>query len=58
VDVLMSNPLGDIVWQHPFTAWVLDDEELAAELARAGLELTGTLDEDGRWVSTRLYSTA
>lgn len=58
ISATVRYQLGELVWRHPFVAWVLDDEELAAELARVGLELTGRLDEEGRWVSARLYSDA
>jgi hypothetical protein len=35
---------------------VLDDDELADELAHGGLKLLGTVDETGRWVKAGLYS--
>jgi hypothetical protein len=45
-------------WHHPFTAWVLDDDEIAGELGRAGLQFLGTIDDAGRWVKAGLYSGA
>jgi SAM-dependent methyltransferase len=45
--------LGETVWRQPFTAWILDDRQLAESLAAAGLELIGALDDSGRWVAAR-----
>lgn len=42
---------GDAAWSHPFTAYVLDDAELEASLAQAGLKLEAVLDDGGRWVA-------
>jgi SAM-dependent methyltransferase len=50
--------LGDVSWRHVFRACLLDDRELAALLANAGLELVRTLDDAGRWVLARLHSRA
>jgi len=58
VSATVRYQFGARAWHHPFTAWVLDDAELAAELAHAGLELAGTVDDAGRWVKARLYSDA
>ena len=41
------------VWRHPFRARLLDDDELAGELASAGLELVRTLDDSGAWLVAR-----
>ena len=41
------------VWRHPFRARLLDDDELAGELASAGLELMRTLDDSGAWLVAR-----
>jgi SAM-dependent methyltransferase len=38
-------------WRHPFTAHILDDAELSAALATAGLEFAAALDDAGRWVA-------
>jgi hypothetical protein len=38
-------------WRHPFTAHILDDAELSASLAAAGLELAAALDDAGSWVA-------
>ncbi|HEU5279525.1 MAG TPA: class I SAM-dependent methyltransferase [Gaiellaceae bacterium] len=46
------------VWRHAFRARLLDDEELRSVLARTGLELVRSLDEPGRWMTARLYSSA
>jgi len=46
------------LWRHAFRARLLDDDELAAELRRTGLEFVRTLDERGEWVEARLYSGA
>jgi SAM-dependent methyltransferase len=37
-------------WTHTVAAQLLDDDELAAELGRAGLRLAGHLTPDKRWV--------
>ena len=42
------------VWRHPFRTHLLDDEELARELATAGLEFIRTLDDGGAWVEAKL----
>jgi SAM-dependent methyltransferase len=41
---------GDQVWTHTFTARRLDDGELAAALAGAGLAVDAYLTGDGSWV--------
>lgn len=43
--------IGDDVWRQPFTSRLLDDEELADELAAAGLRLGRVLDERRTWVA-------
>jgi SAM-dependent methyltransferase len=50
--------LGDVIWRHAFQARILDDGELAAVLANAGLEFVRTLDDAGRWVLAGLESHA
>ena len=45
-------------WTQPFTAVVLDDEELDAALRRVGLTLTRTLDERGAWVEAQFGDVA
>ena len=45
--------LGDEVWLQPFTAWILDDRQLAESLGNAGLRLAHPLDDSGRWVAAR-----
>ena len=45
--------LGDKTWRQPFTAWILDDRQLAESLAAARLELLHPLDDSGRWVAAR-----
>jgi SAM-dependent methyltransferase len=45
--------LGDKTWRQPFTAWILDDRQLADSLGAAGLELMGPLDDSSRWVAAR-----
>jgi SAM-dependent methyltransferase len=42
--------VGERVWTHRFTARRLDDEELAAALAEAGLAVDAYLTGDGSWV--------
>jgi hypothetical protein len=42
--------IGEGVWHQPFTSRLLDDEELAYELAAAGLRLGRILDERRTWV--------
>jgi SAM-dependent methyltransferase len=42
--------VGDRVWTHAFTARRLDDGELAAALAEAGLAVDAYLTGDGSWV--------
>lgn len=58
VSATVRYEFGEDGWHHAFTAWVLDDDELGAELDRVGLQLLGTLDDDGRWVKAGLYSAA
>jgi SAM-dependent methyltransferase len=41
---------GERVWTHAFTARRLDDGELAAALAQAGLAVDAYLTGDGSWV--------
>ena len=48
--------VGGRTWRQPFTALLLDDEELNDALARVGLVRTRCLDERGLWVEARLYS--
>jgi SAM-dependent methyltransferase len=42
--------VGERVWRHAFTARRLDDGELAAALAEAGLAVDAYLTGDGSWV--------
>jgi SAM-dependent methyltransferase len=42
--------VGERVWTHAFTARRLDDGELAASLAEAGLAVDAYLTGDGSWV--------
>jgi SAM-dependent methyltransferase len=42
--------VGERVWTHAFTARRLDDAELAAALAEAGLAVDAYLTGDGSWV--------
>jgi SAM-dependent methyltransferase len=42
--------VGERVWTHAFTARRLDDGELAAALAEAGLAVDAYLTGDGSWV--------
>lgn len=42
--------VGDDVWRQPFTSRLLDDEELAGELAAADLRLGRILGERRTWV--------
>ena len=51
VSATVRYDAGEQTWRHSFTAFILDDEELNASLASAGLELVATLDESGRWVA-------
>lgn len=55
VSATVRHEFGHRAWHHPFTAWILGDEELDAELARVGLRLLGTLDDEGRLVKAALY---
>lgn len=43
--------MGDEVWRQPFTSRLLDDEELAEELAAVDLRLLRVLDERRTWVA-------
>ena len=58
VSATVRYEFGARAWHHPFTAWVLDDDEIAEELGRAGLQFLGTIDDSGRWVKAGLYSGA
>ncbi|MFC5183694.1 class I SAM-dependent methyltransferase [Actinomadura harenae] len=44
---------GDRTWTHTFTTRRLDDDELPAVLAKAGLRLDGFLTDDHTWVAAR-----
>jgi hypothetical protein len=55
---VMEYEVEGRAWAQPFTAVLLDDDELGASLQRAGLVLAGPLDERGTWVEARLYSSA
>jgi SAM-dependent methyltransferase len=50
VSFTMAYRRGDELWTHAVTALILDDADLADELARAGLRLERTLTPDRRWV--------
>ena len=41
---------ADRSWAHGFSAAILDDETLRAELAHAGLRLERILDPEGTWI--------
>lgn len=58
ISATVRYEFGARAWHHPFIAWMLDDDELAAELSHAGLTLAGTVDDAGRWVKAGLYSAA
>jgi SAM-dependent methyltransferase len=58
VSATVRYEFGACAWHHAFTAWLLDDDELADELRSVGLELVRTLGDDRRWVGARLYSSA
>jgi SAM-dependent methyltransferase len=58
VSATVRYEFGARAWHHPFTAWVLDDDEIAGELGRTGLQFLGTIDDAGRWVKAGLYSDA
>jgi SAM-dependent methyltransferase len=45
--------MGERRWTHSFTSRRLDDEELPAVLAAAGLRLDHFLDDDGAWFTAR-----
>jgi spermidine synthase len=40
----------DQTWTHHFSAAILDDEKLRAELAHVGLRLEQTLNSEGTWI--------
>ena len=48
---VMEYELDGRRWTHPFTERLLDDDELAAELAAAGLFLHRWLDAERRWLA-------
>jgi hypothetical protein len=45
---------ADRAWTHHFSAAVLDDETLGAEMARVGLRMKRTLDPEGTWILATL----
>ena len=49
----MHYAADGLTWTHPFSARLLDDDELDAELERAGLRHAAILDERGLWVAAR-----
>jgi SAM-dependent methyltransferase len=46
----VTYALGERSWTQAFDGAVVDDDELAALAAQAGLEVQGALDDDGAWV--------
>ena len=54
VSATVRYEAGGHVWRHPFRAHLLDDNELARELASAGLEFVRVLDDGGAWVEAKL----
>ena len=44
---------GDREWMHPFTAEILDDEDVSRALSAAGLTLERWLDDARRWFVAR-----
>lgn len=50
VSAVAEYRIGDIVWEQPFTSHLLDDHELADELASVGLRLARVLDEQRTWI--------
>lgn len=51
VTATVEYRVGDRRWTQSFTARGLDDDELAAALAPAGLHLDRWLTDDGKWVA-------
>lgn len=49
----VAYQLGDRRWTQTFTNRGLDDDELADQLARAGLRLDRVLTDDAKWVVAR-----
>ncbi len=45
---------ADRAWAHHFSAAILDDETLRAEMARVGLRMERTLDPEGTWILATL----
>lgn len=50
VSATMEYTVDGRVLRHAFTSYVLDDDELRAELAAVELELDGRLDDRGAWI--------
>jgi SAM-dependent methyltransferase len=46
----MRYTAGDDTWEHAFTVTAIDDDDLRARLARAGLTFRRFLDEGREWV--------
>ena len=45
---------ADRAWTHHFSAAILDDETLRAEMAHVGLRMERTLDPEGTWILATL----
>ena len=55
---VVEYDVGDRTWTQPFTAVLLDDDEVDAALRRVGLRVVRSLNHSGTWVEARLYSGA
>jgi SAM-dependent methyltransferase len=51
--VLVEYQVGGNVWTHAWTSYQISDEELAANLATAGLRLGSWLTDDHIWFTAR-----
>jgi SAM-dependent methyltransferase len=49
VDVVVAYHVGDRTWTHAWTSYRIGEEELAADLASAGLRFHRWLTEDHAW---------
>ncbi|MGC9668909.1 class I SAM-dependent methyltransferase [Planosporangium sp. 12N6] len=53
LDAVLEYHVDGRVWTHAFTAYRIDDEELAADLAATGLRLDRWLTDDHAWFTAR-----
>jgi len=57
IDVMVEYHVGDRMWTHAFSRYEIGEDELAADLASAGLQFDRWLTDDHSWFAARPFST-